>query len=450
MSLALKPPKKKESNHTKIWTLFLDCANDTFGEERVKRIFQRYAVDPQALSDQNAPLLAKHVRMLELGATLLRKKDLKDVLGMNPNASTLEQFLAEQSPVKPLNIDTSHLMGGPTNWSAFFLHNRYLMDRELQLLFSDVEDLSRNAYLERMFKSILPRELPVGLIVPAPHPSGVGVDFYEIYDVVTAGDGLVAYAFKPLYKESVLQPMVLFRASPFHFSAWDVFETWMNNLQKYVGWLGYQTARGKLSKLAHDTRFCPADKQMLVGGFSLGGTHAQLFTADHSGRISRAVFFNDPSADAETADLFASKINAIKQLPFPIKARLYRTEGDLANFAGEKHVFCGVDHPQVNIRLKVFTPKKALTAAQCHGWKHFDTNGVQNSTKRDYTDADDLERELDNSKRGDDVQLYENIRLFGSYFIFPIFFLWSRFFHSIETLTGFTIARHSDLTTQKT
>lgn len=444
INLTLKAPNKKDINHTRTWNHFIESANDLYGEKSVKRIFERYAVDPGRLSEQNSPLLVKHVHMIELGATLLRKKDLKHVLGGDSSASSLEHFLAERSLPKPLNVDTSRLMGAPTTWGGFFFHDRYLMDRELQLLFSDVEDLSWEGYLERLCKSVLPRELPLGLIVRAPDPRSKGsMDFYEIYDVTTVGDGLVAYAFKPLYKDSSLEPMILFRGSPFHFSAFDVLETWMNNLQKYIGWLGYQTARGKLAKLAHDFNFCPEKTGMLVGGFSLGGDHAQLFTTDHYDRISSAIFFNDPSIDAETADLFATKINATKKLPHSIKAQIFRTEGDLANYAGQKHAFCGVEHPQVGVELTVIKPNVELSTRQSHGWKHFDTHGKINHTKRVYTDPDDLERELDNSKRGPEVEWYENFRLTGSYFIYPFFYVWSRMFHFLEDLTGIPIVRHS-------
>jgi hypothetical protein len=444
LSLTLTAPRKVDIDNTRIWTLFLESANEKYGEDRVNTIFQKYAVDPQALAEKNSPLLAKHVHMLELGSSLLCKSDLRPVIGQrNVDASTLEQFLAENAPSKALEIDTSQLMGGPTTWGAFFFHDRYQMDRELQLLLSDIGNLSPYAFLERLCKSVLPRELPVGLIIPAPHPKNSGaVDFYEVYDVITAGDGLVAYAFKPLYRSSELKPMILFRSSPFYFSAWDVLETWMNNLQRYIGWLGYQTARGKLAKLANDEDFCPSKKQMLVGGFSLGGAHAQLFIADHGERVSDAYFFNDPSIDAETADLFASKMNAAEELRFPMKARLFRTKGDLANYAGEKHLFCGVNHPQVDVELHVIDPKESITAAQSHGWKHFDATN-RSYREKIFTDPEDLTRELDNSKRGEEIMWYENVRRIGSYFIFPFFFLWSRFFHTLEDFTGFAIARHS-------
>lgn len=444
INLTLKAPNKTEINHTRTWNHFLEAANDLYGEKSVKRIFERYAVDPKHLSEQNSPLLAKHVHMLELGATLLRKKDLKHLLGSDTSISSLERFLAERSPQKPSNVDTSRLMGGPTTWSGFFFHDRYLMDKELHLLFSDVADLSWEAYIERLCKSVLPRELPLGLIVRAPNPQARGSsDFYEIYDIITVGDGLVAYAFKPLDKDSALEPMIGFRGSPFHFSAVDILETWMNNLQKYIGWLGFQTARGKLAKLAHDFNFCPEKKGMTVAGFSLGGNHAQLFTTDHYDRISSAIFFNDPSIDAETADLFATKINATRKLRHAIKAKIFRTEGDVANYAGQKHAFCGVEHPQVDVELTVIKPDKELTASQCHGWKHFDTKGEVNHTKRVYTDPDDLERELDNAKRGPEVEWYENVRLVGSYFIYPFFYVWNRTFHFLEDITGIPVVRHS-------
>lgn len=443
-SLTLTPPKKSTINHGRVWELFLHLANGKYGEERVQRIFRKYAVEPQDMIQQNAPLLVRHVHMVEVGASLLCKKELREILGKKvDDPSTLQRFLAQQRLSKPLDFDSSRLMGGPTNLSAFFFHDRYLMDRELHHLFGDVAKLKKQAYLERMCKSVLAREMPKGLIVPAPHPTNKGqAEYYQVYDVVTVGDGLVAYAFKPLFKNSELPPMILFRSSPFYFSAWDLFETWLNNLQRYIGWLGYQTARGKLAKLAHDVSFCPDNKGLLVGGYSLGGVHAQLFIADHPEKVSEAVFFNDPSIDAETADMFAAAINAKAHLHLPMKVRMYRTEGDLAHYTGEKHLFCGVDHPEIDIRLTMIKPHVSLDAKESHGWKHFDTP-EKNYTDRIYNDFDDLFRELDNEKRGEEVRWYENLRRVGSYFIFPIFFLWSRFFHLLEAVTGLQIVRHS-------
>jgi hypothetical protein len=195
----------------------------------------------------------------------LTKEDLKKYFGTirdveKAPASTLQETLAKRMPLpcNRLKIAPFRLHGAPSTFSGSFLHDPYLLDQELQLLFSDIGNLPHPyAYMERLCKAVLSRELSVGMIVPAPDPKKQKgkLDYYEIYDVISIGDGLVAYAFKPLSKSSKLEPMVLFRSSPYHLSASDVLETWLNNMQKSLGWLGYQSSRGKLAQLLHDPQF---------------------------------------------------------------------------------------------------------------------------------------------------------------------------------------------------
>ncbi|MBS3904701.1 MAG: hypothetical protein KGZ39_05190 [Simkania sp.] len=436
------------------WEIFLQAANTQFGVNKVKHIFTRYGINTQTMIQQARPLLAKHVHMLEVGVSCVHREDLDRYAGSARNSSLLapsriQQLIHKHIPVpcNRLNVAPFQLSGTPTSTKAFFFHDPHLMDQEMQLLFSDIGNLPhRYAYLERLCKGIIPRELPVGMLVPAPDPSGHkgALDYYEIYDVITTGDGLVAYAFKPLSKSSRLQPMILFRGSPYHLSGNDVLETWLNNMQKNIGWLGYQSSRGKLAKLAHDTDFCGKNQRITVGGFSLGGAFAQLFTADHPERIAEAIFFNDPSIDAETADMFSAKINSMKKLPTSMKVRIFRTKGDFVHYANEKHLFCDVHHPQIDIRLTEIEPKPNLTTKQRHGWRHFDCAIPGNYTERVFTRSGDLDQKLNNAKRGEEVLWYERVRLFfGSYLIFPVFYILSRIFQYIEQKTGLAVLRHT-------
>lgn len=451
--VSLSPKDSSLLPHGRSWEVFLRSAYAQFGANKVQEIFSRYAINPQYMVQQGMPLLSKHVHMLEVGASCLRREDLQKYVGSSKNLasmspSQLQQVVHKHVPVpcNRLRVAPFRLSGAPSTTSAFFFHDSYLIDQELQLLFSDVGNLPNYyAYLERLCKAISPRELTVGAVIPAPHPSGQkgALDYYEVYDVITTGDGLVAYALKPLSKASTLEPTIVFRGSPYHLSANDVLETWLNNVQKNIGWLGYQSSRGKLAKLMHDSNFCPANKRVTVTGFSLGGAHAQLFIADHPERVATAVFFNDPAIDEETADMFAAKINDTKKLPGSMKVRIFRTKGDVVHYAGGKHLFCGVHHPQVDIRLTQMKPKDLITTRQSHGWRNFDRAIPGQFDTKVFVNPKDLDRELDNAKRGEDVLWYERARLVLSYFVFPLFYVWSRILHFIEDNTGLAVLRHS-------
>ncbi len=458
VSCLSKEPAELDS--TKTWQTFLKSAEAQYGAEKTKRIFRRYDIDPQSMIQQRLPLRATHVHQLEVGAWRLEKDDLKKYFGTvsgveKASPPAIQESIGKKMPMpcNRLKIAPFRLSGSPSTWSAAFVHEPYQIDQELQLLFSDVGNLPHPyAYLERMCKAVLSRELSCGMIIPAPDPSGKKgkLDYYEIYDVITNGDGLVAYAFKPLSKGSKLEPMVLFRSSPYHLSANDVLETWLNNMQKNIGWLGYQSSRGKLAQLLHDPNFCPPKKRILVGGFSLGGTHAQLLIADHYEKVSHAIFFNDASVDTETAEMFAAKINDTKHLPGPMKVRIFRTKGDVVHGANEKHLFWKVRHPKIDVQVIEIRPKPKLTAKAAHGWRHFDSSIPNNYTLRIFKTPADINRELDNEKRGPDVQWYEKVRvMFGSYLIYPIFYIWSRFFRFIERITGIVVLRHSERDTKK-
>lgn len=432
------------------WTALNDAAKQHYGAARVERVWKYYRIDPAEMMRKNRPLKVGHVHMLEVGAMKLRIGDLHNRIGGVPvehchpvaianSVEDLNRYTAD-----PLKLPPHEIRGSPSHTIPFFSYDPYLMDQELQLLFRDVGKLKRNAYLERLTKAIVSRELPEGTLIPAPSPTKSGItEYYVVYKCISKGDGLVAYALKPVTTKSRLKPMVVFRPSPYHPSGLDFLETWLNNMQKNMGWLGYQTARGALGNLLYDPDFCSLETPITVCGYSLGGVHAQLLTADYYDRIGEAIFFNDPSIDADTAEMFAVKINALTHLNHPMRVRIYRTKGDVSNYANDKHLFWGVKHPDVDVRLVELEPKETLTAKQAHGWRHFDAP-ERAYMKRVFHKGEDLNRELDNNRRGEDVIWYENMRLlWGSYILYPIFFVWSRILQALERYVGLNVLRRT-------
>ena len=436
--------------HQRLWTAFLAAAEQRFGADRVERVWNFYGIDPQKLIREKKPLKAGYVHMLEVGTMKIHLADLRQKIGRgvadNP-PGFIETRIKEMIPFPrfPLKMEACKIPGSPTKTSSFFSYDPYLMDQELNALLKDVGSLSQKAYHERLTKSIISRELPEGMIVPAPCPHARGkIDYYVVYKCVSKGDGLVAYALKPLSKHSFLSPMLVFRPSPYHPSGLDFLETWLNNMQRDIGWLGYHTARGALGKLVHDRKFCPPNRKIIVTGYSVAADHAQLFIADYYERVKEAIFYNGPSIDGETAEMFAVKMNA-RLRASPMKVRIYRNKEDVVCSAGRKHLFWGVRNRAIDVKLVEFESKEPLTAKQAHGRRHFDTpNGDAGFIRKVFTKGPELDKQLDNSERGFDVKWYEGKRLiWGSYIIYPTLLFWSRLFQFLERKLGITIFRHT-------
>lgn len=432
------------------WTALIDAAEKQYGASRVERVWKFYKIDPQKMIRQNKPLTVSHVHMLEVGTMKVRMNDLRKKIGGTSVAYSRPAEIADavrsmtRYSASPLRLTARNIHGAPTRTTSFFSYDPYLMDQELQALFKDVGNLSRNAYIERLNKAIISRELPEGTLIPAPSADKSGYpEYYVVYKCISKGDGLVAYALKPVSKHTSLKPMVVFRPSPYHPSGLDFLETWLNNMQKNMGWLGYQTARGALGQLMYDPEFCSLNQPISVCGYSLGGVHAQLLIADYYERVGEAIFFNSPSIDADTAEMFAVKINALPHLNFPMRVRIYRTKGDVSHYANEKHLFWGVHHNNVDIKLTEIMPDDNLTAKQSHGWRHFDSP-IKAYKKKVIEQGPELDKQLNNRQRGEDVMWYENMRLlFGSYIIYPILFVWSRILQGLERYMGLSILRRT-------
>ncbi len=431
------------------WTALVDAAHEQYGAKSIERVWQFYGIDPARMIKEGRPLKASNIHMLEVGTMKVHMDDLNKTLsGSISNFEPRRLVSAVNAlipfPRYPLDTQPHKMHGAPSQTLSLFSYDPYLMDQELLLSFRDVGYLSEEAYIERLCKVFATRELPEGLLVPAPRPDAHGqIDYYVVHRCISKGDGLVAYALKPVSNYSLLKPTVVFRPSPYHPSGLDFLETWLNNAQEKVGWLGYAPARDALAALMNDSEFCRLDQKIRVCGHSLGGNHAQLFVSDHLERVDEAIFFNDPSVDAATAEKFAEKVNALPHDADRVKVRIYRVQGDIANYANQKHLFAGVIHPKFDIQLALFQPKASFTSLECHSCRIFDSPDVS-FTEHVITRGEDLDRELDNTKRGDDVLWYERLRLLiGSFLIYPIFFVLSRIFQFMEKYGGPIIMRRT-------
>ncbi len=447
-----KLPQKTIYELESAWDTFVQTAKRLYGDRRVERVFEQYNIDPALHKKQAIRLTERHIHMLEIGVSQILLTDLQEAAGDVAQLTPLEIASKVEElvpfPENRLRKKPGELYGAPSERRAFFSFDRYLLDQENQILLDihDIANLSPKAYLERLSKVLVAREFSKGQVVPARTKDGI--DFYSVHEKISSGDGLVAYAFKPISHSSTLKPLLVFRGSPYHPAAEDFLETWLNNAQKDIGSLGYGSSRGALAALAYDQEFCPQGKKLTVCGFSLGGTHAQRFTADHIEKVDELITFNAPSIDEQTARMVAVKLNGIPsgQLP-PLKVRIYRAVGDVCHYAGDQHLFCGVrPRDEINIRLVELTPKEKISRNKIHGWRPFDNTETYKNYGKRTVRGWSLDGELDNSQRGPDVLWYERLRVFiGYYLIYPGFYLISRSARRIEKLIGRTLLRKAQV-----
>jgi len=425
---------KKDFNelNRKTWQIFKQALESTIGAERVNRICERYSFKMERMEAMGKPLQTKHIEMFAYGSAEIRTSDLKktsniknlgDIKLKELTPVQLDSYCKSLNPFPMLGetIAPTRIGGTPMELWAWFLYSPTMMDKEKQELLSDVENLSQDAYLERLSKAVVNREIAEGAIIPAPGHNG-GRDYYKMVKEIAA-DGLVACAFKPISQYSALKPLLIFRPSQFAPSHRDAIPTYMNDLQQNIGEMGYNAAKEQLDALMN-SKFGSSEDGITVIGYSLGGAHAQRFVKDHWRKVSRLVTYNDPSVDSETAEAFAKEINIQPKLKKPLCIEIYRTQGDLVHYTGGKHLGCGVAHSDVQVMVCEWShPKgKLLPYMLRHSDRWFDTDAADPyDLDLDYFFGKDCDYQLDNEKRGEEVLYYERLRrVWGGGVVFSV------------------------------
>lgn len=413
----------REENR-KTWEAFNQAIKNIFGNERIAR-FRKYGVDLQACEKSGVPFFARYAEMAAVIGSDVRTSDMKHQFGNEKlkylTAKEIEDRMRRLNPVPYIGkcCPVEQIYGSPTEWTALFRFDPFLGDKERLHLCTGLSSLSHpDAYLERWAKSLVNREMVEGIIVPA--PTSEGLDYYKVYRKIALGGGLVAYALKPLSIYSSLKPMLIFRPSQFALSGEDFPETWMNDAQLKFGKWGYSSAKKELMKLMDDPKFYRPTKKIIAAGFSLGGGHLQRFLVDHALKVSKAVFFNDPSLEKNAAETFANRMNSLPRLNDKIWIKIYRTVGDITHYLGEKHLFWGVKHPDIDIEISEIDPlpEDKITGSYLHSHRFLDA-AEQRYKQRVYR-CDELDAQLDNVQRGKDVIWYEKARR-----SFPVRFVYS-------------------------
>ena len=442
--------KEELQQNNATWKVFRESLTEIIGNKKFDWICHRYRNRlnfPQREASGDA-LQPQHVELFSVGSSQMLECDIEDRFNKRKLKTFSRQELTDKMrklqpfPILGAYQDPSKLSSLWTSLLSFFVHDKLLMDKKKQWMFSDIKNLNFPSWLERMCKRLVNLELIPGQIIPAPGHDG-SIDYYKVYRKVTTGDGLIAYALKPAVGNSSLKPLIVFRPTQWSFSNEDAFESYYNDVQPHVGEVGFKGAEEELNKLMADSHFRKEKEKISIAGYSLGGAHGQYFLAAHADHISHAVFYADPSVDPAVAEQFAEEMNKKPRRKEPLNIQIYRIKGDPCSYVGGKHVGWGITHPDVNIQLvEIDHYEKTASTLQLHSHRLFDTHHIS-YRMQSFKNQTHLFQHLDNSKRGLNVYWYEKMRLLWGRAAYGLFYSISCALHVVTTLTGLRILRRS-------
>lgn len=285
-----------------------------------------------------------------------------------------------------------------------------------------------NAWLEKFVKVTINYKIDFEKLIPVPTKSGA-VEYYKIHRKI-ASNGLLAFALTPAEKTSSLSPIIVFRATETDIFAEEGANSMHNDLDPHLGEPGWEANKEEFKKLMEDPSFKREGQKIKVAGYSLGGVHAQYCILENLEHVSHGVFYNNPSAHSAVADAFAEKIQNTPREK-PLLLQIFRTLGDPFHHFGEKHIGCGVDHPNLVTQLfEVEYPNQSMFDLTLHSRRIFDTFRFDYKIT-EYTEPESLKVLLDNSQRDPiTTSLEKGRKIFGkalsfclSAFTSAVFFL---------------------------
>lgn len=434
------------------WNIFKRTMFETIGETKFNWICQRYRFNFTKLESGQQPLLPDHIKLFSVGSGQILANDIEGrVSGRSLEAMTRAEIkshipFVQLPPVGPRRNPIA-LSGSPGNFAANFLHNKRLMDEEKQILFSDAEQISFSAWLERFCKVTVNREFIQGQVIPVPGQDGQ-IDYYKVCRKI-AGDGLVAYALTPAASDSTRAPMIIFRPSQWAISNEDALLTYVNDAQPNIGEMGWNATEACFSDLMSDLNFRRAHQLISIAGFSLGGVHMQRFLARFHQSVSYAASFNAPYVDKETAEAAASSMNSTPRAE-PLSVEIFQTDGDVCHDMGDKHVGWGATNSLVNVKLTKISPENpnspTVSAIYLHSRRIFDFDPTQNDFPyrvEYHEDTTRLNELLDNSQRGPTVIWREKMRVLAGSIALVFFRALAKFLDFLSALLGVRILRSS-------
>lgn len=463
--------EEREVNR-KAWTVFERVVNQAYNPDnrfpaRVKHFSTRYGLHFEKFAKEGlTPLRVKEVEKACVGGAKIFARDLQILAGPKPLAKMSVSEVENQIAVlrdpfflRDPKEGIDRVRGGPDSCVDFFYYNpfksdgkRLHLDLNVKRLFCpEHTQLPDFPFLDRLTKRMLTLGLEIGEIVSAVDSDG-NLDFYKVYKKIGTGDGLVAYAFKPLREGSKLKPLLAFRPSQVAFVSEDAVETWRNDTDKDIGKLGFEAARKLFCELFKDTNFLPPGTKLRGSGYSLGDTQFQRLLAEFWEHFDEAIFINGPSADNKTATDFKNLINALPtEGRVKLKIHIYRNRaqhvdhGDITDYGGEKHLGWGITNPDFPVYLTEFERQKTdpRPLLRVHADCALDPDATEPYTVKPYK-GEELHKQLDNSQRGAAVAWYEQFRLsWAVQVVFGCIFGVYSFLKCLLGLFGITFFRSS-------
>lgn len=351
-----------------MWTLFHNSLrNAGFSQERLDRIGRHYHLDFEAFPDR--PLRIKDVARFYLGLYEVTSRDLREQGLEHPKQRPVEEIAQAIQALRPAQI----VYQFPHEPIGAFYDPMAREQQKYQLLV-DLHEKDSNTWMERVTKTLSTMELRHKQIIPIQLENGT-VEYYKVYAKIARG-GLVAYALKPLRTEAPLNPMLIFRPTMCAFSDENMISNWQDNFYWDYGFLGYTAASAQLEALIRDEGFCPGDKKIEIGGYSLGSAHAQYFIANtpHKEKIASFTSYNAPGPRPRDTEAFAAYIDA-EQAPFDhqMHFKAYRTDGDPLQKLGGPHLGSGVTNTgRLRIDIDRATWPNNPSADELHQRRRFD------------------------------------------------------------------------------
>ena len=298
-----------------------------------------------------------------------------------------------------------------TQLNHLFNIQQYVPVKALNILtyqlfrFFDPPSLSKNTFTKDPFNTDLEYLTKVGINHPLREKQTIFIEgrSYSVHRKIAA-EGLVSYALK---SNDDLTPILLFRCTEINPFKEAAFDSMQNDVATNLGEMGYLAARESFRELMNDPTFRNADQKIRVAGYSLGGAHAQYFIAEHHASVSHGIFYSDPGIQAKIVEAFAKNIQKSLRKE-PLILQIFRTYGDPFPLFGDKHLGCGVDHPNVRTQLFEIDVKNQYSFdPKLHSKRIFSTDDY---TVYESRDPAHLSRKLDNARRNLVSPLFETTR----------------------------------------
>jgi hypothetical protein len=477
-------PTEREINRL-TWAVFEKVVKDTLcpfeGGSRIRRFCERYKLDFIRSIENGDPLRAHHVERVGVGAARVFAQDIfaycrAHTLTVQQISTTLQSF-REPFFIGSFPRSVAELGGGPDTCTEMVSYDPFYWDKKRLNLSQDIHTLRNESlefpnypYVDRVTKVFPSLEMQEGEIIPAPVTGG-GVDFYVVYKKIGTGHGLVAYGLKPLAEDSRLEPWVMLRPTQLSFVSEDAVETWFNDMEENIGETGYRHAHPLLQALMNDPIFRAPHQKILLSGFSLGSAHGQRFLVDFWRDVRIAVLLCGPSLDRTPVLRLKDEINAyaaqevfldiyikrnriLKKPGEPVSAQAVIAPqiegGDITDYAGELHAGFGITNPHVHVHLEEFYYSASADSVVGgtlgpHSERPFEPTRMNREQIQVVRyQGEDIDRQLDNFQRGEQIAWYERSRRFwGTQVLYNVIYGLYRFATWVLSCFGIQLFRSS-------